>query len=102
MPLKGAFTTGEGHSTPTLFFSPIQTSTFTPIPSPTVNPNILIESVVAAPNVSRNGNPVHIQFTLGHAAKVHLFIYALTGENIFQKMVAGNAGANDLLWDVEN
>lgn len=62
----------------------------------------LVSSTVAAPNVSRNGNPVHLRFTLGHQPNVRLSFYALAGEQVFQETVAGNWGANDLTWQVEN
>lgn len=37
-----------------------------------------------------------------HSAQIRLALYNIDGELVYQTMVAGVAGENDLLWQVEN
>ena len=85
-----------------LSFTPTPSLTTTTTPMPTVNPELLTQSVVAAPNISKNGEPVDLRVTLGHPGQVRLSVYNLVGEMVYQTTVEGTTGVNDLLWQVEN
>ncbi len=74
------------------------TPTFTVTPSPTLG-NL---AVVVAPNISRNDEPIQFKVQLPGPAQVHLSLYTLLGEQIYQSTIAGNAGLNNLLWQVQN
>jgi len=85
------------YATPT----PTPSQTATPTVSPTVVPSLLAE-VVAAPNVSRSGQPVRIRYQLGEQARVRLSIHNLTGEELWSTQAEGTAGSNELVWQVRN
>lgn len=76
--------------------------TYTPTVSLTAGTTLLVYSVVPAPNISLNGQEVHLRLTLGRPAAVHLAVFALTGEKIFQESIEGKSGLNDLVWGVKN
>ena len=59
-------------------------------------------SVVAAPNVSKDGEPIRFQVTLGAPAQIQLSLFALTGEEVYQATAQGSAGTNSLVWGLEN
>ena len=82
--------------------TPTITATPTVTPTPTIDSNILVQSAMAAPNVVRDNGPVQFRFFLGRPARVHLSLYTLTGEMVFQTTVAGTQGANTLVWDAQN
>ncbi len=76
-------------------------------PTPTITPmfaNVEAKwlSMVVAPNVSRDGEPVNFLVTLGKSAQVRLSIYAITGELIYQTNETGNVGLNSIPWKPEN
>jgi hypothetical protein len=75
-------------------------------PTPRISPTATVEPrelrVVAAPNVSRNGQPVNIRYTLGRPAKVTLSIVTLMGEKVFSVAKDSSTGDNELVWDVKN
>ncbi len=77
---------------------------FTPTPTATATstPTVGSVSVAAVPNLSRDGEPVHLRVNLVHPASVRLSIYNLLGELIYQKTADGNSGSNDLVWSLEN
>lgn len=58
--------------------------------------------VAAAPNVSRNGEPIRFKVELASPAQLNLTLYALTGEAVYQTTVKGSAGENSLTWDLRN
>jgi hypothetical protein len=62
----------------------------------------LIQSVVAAPNVSRDGDNVRINFALIRSAQITLSILALSGELVYQTEVSGTQGVNSLIWEFRN
>jgi hypothetical protein len=59
-------------------------------------------AVVAAPNVSRNGEPIQFRIALPKAARVSLSIFALSGELVYQTEVYGSRGTNTLIWEARN
>ncbi len=71
------------------------TPTATPSPSPTVG---RATQVVAAPNCSRNGEPIHFKFNLAQSARVKLTLYNLVGEQVYQEQTWGNS----LTWNLES
>ncbi len=91
--IKSSTLGGQSTTTPT----PSQTPTITPTPF-----TGLLASAVVAPNVSRNGGPVKLLVNLGRNAQVHLTLYSLAGEEIYQTMVEGQVGLNSLLWNIQN
>jgi sugar lactone lactonase YvrE len=58
--------------------------------------------VVAAPNVSRDGTPIHFLFELERPARVELSVLTVMGERVYQTSAQGVAGANSLTWDLRN
>ena len=85
-------------------------STFTPAPTLTITPTFTLSStptigilaVVAAPNISRNGQPVHFQIVLPKFAQIRLALFTLLGEQIYQTTFQGNAGLNNFDWNTQN
>jgi hypothetical protein len=75
-----------------------QTPTCTPTPSPTPFSG-LMASAVAAPNISKNGEPVNFLVTLGRPAQIHLSVFNLLGENVYQTSAEGQVGTNSLVWE---
>jgi len=92
---QSARVTATCTSTPTI------TITATPTATTTVDSSRLLQAVVAAPNVSRNGNPIHLSFTLGRSAQVHMMVYSLNGKMVYQAQTNGQVGVNELLWQAE-
>jgi hypothetical protein len=78
------------------------TPTFTITPTLTPKPNALLRSVVAAPNISRDGEPIQFQVNLESGATIELRLYAITGEQIYQMVVKGTKGSNTLFWRLRN
>ncbi len=77
-------------------------NTPSPTPSPSATSSDIMVPVVAAPNISRNGAPIHLHFNLVSSASVRLAIYNLMGELILEKSINGNIGLNDLVWNLKN
>ena len=59
-------------------------------------------SVVAAPNISRNGEPIRFLVTLDRTSQVTLDIYDLTGEQVYEAQTEGQSGTNTVLWNLQN
>lgn len=74
----------------------------TPTPSPAFAPSGLVQSVVAAPNLSRNGSPIQFRVSLGHSASIQISLFSLTGELVNQLNATGSAGLNTLTWALDN
>jgi hypothetical protein len=77
------------------------TATATPTISPTATPNAA-SFALAAPNLSRNGEPIQFQVNLDQASTIHLILFDLTGEQVFAENVQGRPGENSLGWNLEN
>ncbi len=54
------------------------------------------------PNLSRNGELVQFRINLEAAARITLRVFALTGEEVYSVSQQGQAGANNLWWNLEN
>lgn len=82
---------------------PTGTATSTPIPTitPTPPPN-LFPAVLAAPNVSRDGQAVHFLFNLSAGSRLWISIYSVSGELVYYGSTSGFNGSNDLIWPVKN
>ncbi|HTC22015.1 MAG TPA: T9SS type A sorting domain-containing protein, partial [bacterium] len=61
-----------------------------------------VQLVVAAPNVSRNGEPIKFTVNLPQPMQVHLALFDLVGEKVFDASLQGNSGLNNFSWDLEN
>ena len=59
-------------------------------------------SVVAVPNVSRDGEPIHFQVNLVNPANLNLELFTVSGEMIFKETLQGEPGLNKLKWGLEN
>jgi hypothetical protein len=91
--------------------TPTETPSWTPTPvdSPTVEPsptatpsNSLLQSVVAAPNVSNNGQPIRFQVTLTQPASLRLDLYSVSGELVYETKISGQTGLNTIQWGLKN
>jgi hypothetical protein len=60
------------------------------------------QQVVAAPNISRNGQPVKFLIQLKNTTRIQLSIFTLTGEKVFEEEMVGNQGLNTVLWKCLN
>jgi hypothetical protein len=69
----------------------------TPTQAQTTNP-----SVIAAPNLSRGGQPIEFRIQLPQASSLNLTLYSLLGEKVYQNTWAGKTGSNSLLWPLKN
>lgn len=83
---------------------PKSTATATPTPTPSLTPTPQPGTfqVVAAPNLSMGGEPVRFMVNLGRPAEIQLSLFALTGEQVYSTQVQGNAGLNDMVWNLQN
>jgi hypothetical protein len=83
------------------------TSTQTPSPTLTLPPTPVLDrnplpSVVAAPNISRDEEPIKFLVNLAQPAQIVLTLYSLSGEKVFNESAQGTAGLNSLVWDLTN
>jgi len=56
----------------------------------------------AWPNISRNGEPVHLHVRLARPDLAHLTLFTLQGEKVYETSFHGLAGDNSLIWDLKN
>jgi len=85
---------GEEHETVTPTTS--NTLTITPTSSS------LLLSAVAAPNISKNGQPINFMVNLGYSASIQLNLYTIMGEEVYSDTIQGNAGLNIITWLIKN
>jgi hypothetical protein len=78
------------------------TPTHTPTITPTATPSQLLLSAVAAPNISKNGQPVQFMINLGSTANIHLDLYSLLGEKVYSNSFEGTPGLNTINWLLKN
>lgn len=89
-------------STPTWTPTPTATPLLSAAtPTPTLMP-FRAQGARALPNVSRNGQPIHFQITLPQSGAIHLSLFSLIGELVYQADLPGQAGTNSLLWKLQN
>jgi DNA-binding beta-propeller fold protein YncE len=82
-----------------------ETATFTPTSTPTISPTSTPNAsyfVVAAPNVSRNREPIKFLVNLEKPMKVDLKLFDISGEQVFEEFIQGNGGVNTLSWNLAN
>ena len=95
-------------STPTRTPTPVVTSTATITPTETVTitststSSTLLLSAVAAPNISKNGEPINFMINLGYSASIQLNLYTIMGEEVYSDTIQGNAGLNTINWLMKN
>jgi hypothetical protein len=58
--------------------------------------------VVAAPNISRDEEPIKFLVTLAQPGQMNLALYSLSGEKVYNISAGGTAGLNTLVWDLTN
>ena len=58
--------------------------------------------VTAEPNVSRGGEPVKFIVSLDKPSRVQLSLFAVSGEEVYQKEAQENRGTNTLVWKLDN
>ena len=73
-----------------------------PVQTQSLRPGVLLVSAVAAPNISRGGEPIDFVLQLSEPARIGLKIFTLAGERVFQAQAGGITGKNTLSWKVEN
>jgi len=73
------------------------TSTFTPTATPPFS-----TLAQAAPNVSRNGEPVKFRVNLQQPAQIHLALFTLLGELVYETNFDGKTGLNASTWGLQN
>lgn len=83
--------------TPKATLTPEPTSTITPTPTPNA-PSL----AVAAPNISRGGEPIVFLVNLEKSENLDLKLFSLSGEKIFEQTLQGNAGVNMMNWGLNN
>lgn len=72
-------------------------------PAPTQGERVgLFQSAVAAPNISRDGQPVAFLVSLNAPAQIKLSLFSLTGEKVYSAQAPGISGTNTLLWNLQN
>ncbi len=106
--------------TPTITRTPTKTFTGTPTKTPTrtntpagksmkdferetptpTRPAALL--VIAAPSISRNGEPIRFRMELDRTVGIKLGLYSLDGEEVFRSSVVGKPGENILTWNIQN
>ncbi|HTC22271.1 MAG TPA: hypothetical protein VK859_15545, partial [bacterium] len=77
------------------------TPTSTPTASPTVDKGPA-PLVVAAPNISRSGEPVQFLVTLARPSEVKLTLFSLSGEKVYQISIQGGNGLHRIPWNLTN
>jgi hypothetical protein len=90
--------------TPTSVSGGQETVTPTASNTPTITPTSsgLLQSAVAAPNISKDGEPIKFMINLGGNATVQLNLYSLMGEEVYSDTIYGNAGLNTITWLLRN
>ena len=58
--------------------------------------------MVAAPNISRDEEPIKFLVNLTKPAQVALSLFTLSGEKVYNAGAQGSAGLNTLVWELEN
>ncbi len=58
--------------------------------------------VVAAPNVSRDDQPIRFLLQLASPAQVRITLYTLLGEEIYSNESQAGAGSSQLVWNLQN
>lgn len=100
-PLAVARALAQGiHPAVAVNLEPEATLTPTLTTTPTPAPSSL--SVVAAPNLSRNGEPVKFQVALAKPAQLKVSLYSLAGEQVYTASMQGNGGINTMVWPLQS
>ncbi|MGH7740066.1 MAG: protease pro-enzyme activation domain-containing protein [bacterium] len=88
---------GESTQTPTPSQTPMVEATSTPTSTPG-----FVRPITVEPNLSRNGQPVRFEINLEQSAVIHLRLFTVMGELVYQADLPGQAGTNSLLWRLQN
>jgi hypothetical protein len=95
-------TTPTNTPTPSVTVNTTTTPLFFNTITPTPTASDLLISAAAAPNISRNGQPVNFMIKLGYNASIQLNLYTLMGEEVYSDTLEGNAGMNTISWFLKN
>jgi hypothetical protein len=72
-------------------------------PTPTLTPiNSVLPSVAAAPNISRDGQPIRFLVQLASPAQVRISLYTLLGEKIDSNVLEAGTGSSQWVWNLDN
>jgi hypothetical protein len=95
---------GQEGSTATPTPTPRFVYTVMPTPTPTMEATAtpVPGRVVAVPNLSRDGEPVKLNFYLLEPAIVQLALFNVAGEEVYQATLEGSVGENSFTWDLRN
>ena len=80
-------------------FHEMLTPTATITTTPTIDMSQLVSNVFAGPNIIRENDPVHLNYTLSKNASVKISIITLSGEIIYEEDLNGKIGENQLTWN---
>jgi hypothetical protein len=58
--------------------------------------------VVAAPNISRDGQPIQFRVLVGEVTPIQISIYNLIGEKIYSTGIQAQVGMNTFSWPMVN
>jgi hypothetical protein len=76
--------------------------TATPTPLTPGSRGGLAYSIIAEPNVSRGGEPIKFLVNLLKPMTIHLTLFDVAVEKVFDASYPGQAGLNSLSWDLKN
>ena len=62
----------------------------------------MIQSLVAAPNISNGNQPVNFLLNLNSSAQVTLTLYSIAGEKVFNTQIQAGQGDTTILWNLKN
>jgi hypothetical protein len=89
-------------STKTMTLTPTLTVTATKTVSATPTADTLVKSIIAAPNVSRNGLPIQFHINLYQPAQITISLFTVLGEEVYQTTKQGTSGDNQIVWRLRN
>ena len=99
--IVGGFDTETPTPTPSSTVTLVNTPTAEPTPTATPSDSLL-QSVVAAPNISQGDEPIRFELTLSQHALVHLSLYTVLGEQVYETQLQGETGLNTINWGLVN
>jgi len=82
--------------------NPTATPTASGTPTSSPLPRAEKLQVAAVPNLSSGGQPIRFLVNLDQPGQIQLSLFALTGEQVYSTQMQGNAGSNNLAWNLEN
>jgi hypothetical protein len=62
----------------------------------------LIQSAVAAPNISNGKQPIHFILNLSAPAMANLSLFTVTGERVYDTQAQEGQGSSTMVWNIQN